>query len=156
MRDGKACPFCQFLHGLYGQVGTDCPVSTEDNGHDDEESEVLLAKSGESKENQPICRSCLLYLNVSGGEKGTAFCDLIKSNKENIDDEGNKKKCHNLGETLSKYFFYTGGYRVLSVIRIDYGCGKIKSVLQSCKDGTEVGYEAAGAGTQNQHTDNRL
>ena len=86
---------------------------------------------------------------MSGGEKGTAFCDFIKANKENIDDEGNKKKRHNLGETLSKYLFYTGSYRILSVIRIDYGCGKIKSVLQPGKDWTEVGYETAGSGTQN-------
>jgi len=42
--NGESCAFGEFLHGLYREVGADCPVSTEDDGHDDEKSNVVFTK----------------------------------------------------------------------------------------------------------------
>ncbi len=40
--DGESGTFREFLHGLDCQVGSDCPVGSEDDGHDDQKGYVVL------------------------------------------------------------------------------------------------------------------
>ena len=129
MGNGKAGTLCQLLHRLYSKVGSDCPVSTEDNGHYDKKCKVVVPKSGKGKEDEPVCRCRLLYLYMSCRKQGTTFCNLVETDKKNVYDKGDEKKSHYLGKSFPEDFFYTGGNRILSVVWIDNGCGQIESVL---------------------------
>ena len=153
MRDGKSGAFCELLHGLDGQVGSDCPVGSEDDGHDEQKSYVVLTQSGQREQDEPVCGCSLLYLDVSGGEKGAALRDLVEADEEDVDDEGDEQQGHDLCETFSECLLDSGCNCVLTIVGIDDAGGEVEAVLETGKDGTEVAGQSAGTDVEDQHAD---
>ena len=156
MGDGEACALRELLHRLDGQVGTDCPVSAEDDCHDNQQSNVVLTKRRQREQDEPVSGRCLLHLDVTGGEQGAALGDLVEADQQDVDDEGDEQELHCHGEALSKGLLNACGNCVLAVVRVDDACGQIEAVLQACQDRTEVGGQSAGTCVQDQHSDDGL
>ncbi len=96
MGDGKARAFRQLLHGLNSQVGTDRPVSAQDDSHNSHQSYAVVQQSGKSEHDQPVSGSGLLDLYVTGREQNTALGDLVETDQKDVNDESDQQQGHSL------------------------------------------------------------
>ena len=93
---------------------------------------------------------------MSGREQCAAFCDLVKTNKEDVDDESDEQQGHNLSESLSESLLNTCCNCVLSIVGVDNAGCEVEAVLQSGKDRTEVAGQSAGTDVEDQHSNDCL
>jgi len=93
---------------------------------------------------------------MTGGENRAEFRPFLQSNQNNVKDEGDQNKNHDLSESPAKDLFYACGHGILTKIRINYHRVQVKAVFQTHQNRTEVIDQTAGTDGENKVPDDRF
>jgi len=154
--DGETGAVRQFLGNLYRQVGSDGPVESEDQAH--QEKDRRVAESREAEHDQPECCGSLLHLDVARCEDRPELCDFSQSYKDDVEYKSNQEQDHDLRKrTVSENTgFKARCDSVLAKVRVDDHSVKIEAVFQSDKDRAEVADQSAGTDDKDHVSDYRF
>ena len=92
---------------------------------------------------------------MAGGEQGAALGDLVEADQQDVDDERDEQQHHGVGKGLADAL-HGLLHGVLTIVGVNDAGGEIEAVLQTRQDGAEGAGQAAGAGVQDQHADDRF
>ena len=153
MASCEAAAFGELGYRFNGEVGSNCPVGTqEDTQHDDH---LRILEAGEAEQHQPESGGGLLHHDMTSNEQGTDLGVPAEKHQEDVHGESDEQHHHHHGEGAPNVF--NGGLGCcLAEIRIDNCCGKLEAVFEACQHRTEVTYQAAACHIQNHVADSTL
>ena len=86
MCDTEARAVRQLLGGFDGQVGTNGPVTAQDQRHNDQNRRIV-GQEGTGEQDQPERGGRLLHLHMAGGKQGAQLGVLAETHQQDVHDE---------------------------------------------------------------------